>query len=308
VRHPRLLAALLCGAVVAVLVVAGLGAGATDRHPSNGPPITRADATAACVPPPAGTVRLPAIDGRVSVVLHVPPHAKAGAALVLGLPGSGQTARDFASYTGYSRLADRRGFFVAYPTATGARPSWNISGTAAGKPDDVAYLRAVIAAALKVSCASPRRVGVTGVSNGGGMSARLACDAADLVSAAAPVAGGYGSLPGCRPARPVAILEIHGTGDQVVPYAGKGSDGFGKVSRFLAQWRRLDGCPAAVRRAAPRHGVAELTWAPCRAGTAVVHERIAGEPHGWPGQDDLDGRRGFSSTARTWAFLSAHRR
>lgn len=265
---------------------------------------TTATSASACRPPPRSG-RLAAIDGRVPVSLHVPPHARAGLPLVLALGGAGETGGDFARYTGYSHLADRDGFFVAYPTAAGARPSWNVSGTAAGKPDDVAYLRAVIVAAVRASCADPARVGVTGVSNGGGMSARLACDAADLVSAAAPVAGGYGSLPGCHPTRPVPILEIHGTSDRVVPYAGKGAAGFGAVSRFLAQWLRLDGCPAKLtRRSSPEPGVTELRWSPCRDGSALLHDRIQDADHGWPGTDDVLGRHGFSATQRTWAFLS----
>src|SRR5258705_509133 len=182
----------------------------------------------ACVPLTAGTHRLAPIGGRVPVVLHFGGTAKPGAPLVLGLPGAGQTARDFAAYTGFSKLADRKGFSVAYPTATGSRPYWNISGALPGKPDDVAYLREVIPAAVRAACADPARVGVTGVSNGGGMTARLACDAADLIAAAAPVAGGYRSLPDCRPPRPVPILEIHGAVDQVVPYRGTGSSGAGR--------------------------------------------------------------------------------
>lgn len=298
-------------AVVAIVAVVVTATGAVPRASRGSRGATGiADASAAaCTPPRAGSLRMAAIDGRLPVTVHVPPHAKAGAPLVLALPGAGQTGRDLATYTGYSRLADRDGFFVAYPTATGASPSWNISGTRAGKPDDVAYLRAVIAAALRVTCAGPGRVGVTGVSNGGGMSARMACDAADLISAAAPVAGGYGSLPGCHPVRPVAMLEIHGTGDQVVPYAGKGASGFGAVPRFLAQWLRLDGCPAKVtRRSSPQRGVTELTWGGCRDATAVVHDRILDAVHGWPGEDDVLGHHGFSATARTWAFLAAHER
>jgi polyhydroxybutyrate depolymerase len=305
VRYRRLVA----GGVATLAIAAGAVAGA---HAISGsatrPPAATTTGAGTCAPPPAGTLRLAPIDGRIPVALHIPPHAVAGAPLVLALSGAGQTASDLARYTGYSRLADRKGFFVAYPTATGARPVWNISGTAAGKPDDVAYLRAVVAAALRASCADARRVGVTGVSNGGGMSARLACDAADVISAAAPVAGGYGSLPDCHPVRPVPILEIHGTDDRVVPYHGKGSSGFGAVPRFLAQWLRLDGCPGKAMRRSPERGVTELTWAPCRGGSAVVHERIQDAEHGWPGGDDALGRHGFSSTARTWAFLSSHRR
>ena len=62
-----------------------------------------------------------------------------------------------------------------------------------------------------------------GVSNGGGMAARMACDAADLLSAAAPVAGGYSTLPDCHPRRPLPLLEIHSLRDAVVPYTGRGA-------------------------------------------------------------------------------------
>lgn len=265
-------------------------------------------ATAPCTPASAGTHRLQAIDGRTPVVLHVGRNTRPGSPLILGLPGAGQTARDFASYTGYSALADREGFSVAYPTATGSRPYWNISGSRPDKPDDVAYLRQVISASVRAACADPDRVGVTGVSNGGGMSARLACDASDLIAAAAPVAGGYGSLPDCHPRGPVAILEIHGEVDQVVPYTGKGPHNSGAVRTFLGQWRQLDGCVGRPGAQAPHPGVIELRWAGCRGGVVVEHDRIRDAEHGWPGEDDLDDVRQFASTRRTWTFLSAFRR
>ena len=295
-------------AIVGALAAMGsllLGAG-NAAAPATPPPATPPPPP--CVPLKSATHRLPSIDGRIPVVLHVGSSAKPGAPMVLGLPGAGQTARDFATYTGYSKLADRRGFSVAYPTATGSRPFWNISGSLPGKPDDVAYLREVIPAAVQAACADPARVGVTGVSNGGGMTARLACDAADLISAAAPVAGGYRSLPDCRPVRPVPILEIHGAVDHVVPYGGTGTSGAGSVSGFLAQWRRLDSCRGAAKRVSPRSNVVELRWSRCAGGTVVQHDRIIDADHGWPGEDDLDGASEFASTKRTWAFVSAFRR
>ena len=82
-----------------------------------------------------------------------------------------------------------------------------------------------------------RSIYVTGVSNGGGMAARAACELADRLAAAAPVAGGYGTLPACRPSRPLPVLEVHGTGDGVVPYAGKGPRRSGSVAGWLGMWR-----------------------------------------------------------------------
>jgi polyhydroxybutyrate depolymerase len=298
----RLALAVLAAAIGLAVLTAG-GSTATQAPSAT----TRSATAGACTPVP-GSHRLAPIDGRVPVVIHVGTHAKAGAPLVLALPGAGQTAKDFADYTGYSYLADREGFSVAYPTATGSSPFWNISGTSPGKPDDVAYLRRVIAAAVAATCADPDRVGVTGVSNGGGMTARLACDAADLVAAAAAVAGGYGSLPTCRPSRPVPILEVHGQIDQVVPYNGKGPTASGAVSTFLAQWRRLDGCSGAAQRSSPGANVTELRWASCTGGTVVQHARISDADHSWPGEDDLANTSEYASTLRTWAFLSSFRR
>src|SRR3954451_2573560 len=111
----------MVGALAAAGLLLLLGAGtasapATAQLAAPQPP--------ACAPLSPGTHRLTAIDGRIPVVVHVGRGVRAGAALVLGLPGAGQTARDFASYTGYSKLADRERFSVAYPTATGSRPFW----------------------------------------------------------------------------------------------------------------------------------------------------------------------------------------
>lgn len=143
-RRTRVLGGVLVTLAIGAAAVAGTSAlpQRTNRRAS-------ALDGAACTPLPAGTQRMAAIDGRIPVVLHIPRHAARGEPLVLALPGAGQTASDFARYTGYSRLADERNFIVAFPTATGKRPFWNISGASAGKPDDVAYLRAVIRAALR---------------------------------------------------------------------------------------------------------------------------------------------------------------
>jgi polyhydroxybutyrate depolymerase len=260
-----------------------------------------------CAPPTMGNHQIVIEDGRPAVLIHVPRMSPPGGArrpLVLVLPGANMTGADMATYTGYSRLADLKGFLVAYPTASGARPFWNVSTTQADKPDDVAYLRHVIEVLTgDTGCADPARVGVTGVSNGGGMSALLACRAADLLAAAAPVAGGYATLPACEPARPLAVLEIHGLRDEVVPYAGSKASHAGAVGPYLDEWRARDNCPGAPRVSAPVPDVKEQRWT-CAGGRVVAHARVIDAEHGWPGANSL---MPFSSTLRTWRFLSAFR-
>jgi polyhydroxybutyrate depolymerase len=292
-------------AALGVLALAVAVAAFAAQH--GGKSATTAATHPACAPPAPGNHQIVVEDGRPAVLVHVPKAAPPGGGrrpLVLVLPGANMTGADMAHYTGYSRLADLKDFLVAYPTASGTRPFWNVSTTQAGKPDDVAYLRHVIGALTgDTGCADPARVGVTGVSNGGGMSALLACRAADLLAAAAPVAGGYSTLPDCEPARPLPVLEIHGLRDTVVPYAGSKDSHAGAVGPYIDEWRGRDTCPTAARRSAPAPNVLELRWT-CADGRVVAHDRVLDAQHGWPGENSL---KPFSSTLRTWQFISAFR-
>src|SRR5262249_50831546 len=155
--------------------------------------------------------------------------------------GNGKFMED---YTGLSRLSDRKGFVVAYPSAAGNPARWNIAGRPGAAPDDVAFVDSLLDALEARLCIDPSRVYATGVSNGGGMVARLGCDLSDRLRAIAPVAGGYSSLPPCKPARPLSVLEIHGTSDHIVPYAGRGPAKAGSARGYLRGWLRRDRCPS----------------------------------------------------------------
>ncbi len=267
---------------------------------------------APCSTPGAGNHRftVDAGSGPRQVILHVPPGGRRGTRpLVLGLGGAGQTGSAFEHITGYSRLADREGFLVAYPTATGARPFWNISGRMAGKPDDVVFLSKVLDRVEALACVDRSRVYATGVSNGGGMTALLGCSLAWRLAAVAPVAGGYSVQPPCRPARALPVLEVHGDADEVVPYSGKGPAHAGSVRTFLAAWRRINGCRGKARLLPAPRGITELGWSPCASGSDVVHDVVAGEPHSWPGWTRTRSTsKLYSTTYRTWAFFRGHAR
>lgn len=304
-----LLARVLTIALLGVAIVAGLAYAVVQGDDGGDLAAARttgeratAKTDTACPALTAGDHLVRVEDDRAPVLLHVPPRAGTDRRpLVVVLPGATMTGRSMADYTGYSRLADRGGFLVAYPTASGDRAFWNVSGSQPGKPDDVAYLRHVIGQLTSsAACGDPARVGMTGVSNGGGMTALMACQAADLLAAAAPVAGGYSTLPDCHPSRPLPILEIHGLRDGVVPYGGKAPDHAGAVAPYVAAWRRRDRCAPSATQSAPASNVQELAWR-CADGRRVVHARVVDAEHGWPGEDDL---RPFSSTMRTWRFFS----
>jgi polyhydroxybutyrate depolymerase len=289
------------GGVAAIVLLAVVGAlllGGKDDKPA----LAREAATApraGCAGPAPGSYQLPVAADHPPVLLHVPPGTpRARRPVVVMLPGAGQPGAYAEQYTGYSTLADQHGFLVAYPTAAGASAFWNVSGKQTGKPDDVAYLRKVITTLTgKQVCGDPERVGLTGGSNGGGMTAHMACAAADLLTAAASVSGGYSALPPCRPSRRLPILEIHGLRDPIVPYRGKRPDRAGAVRTWLRGWRHRNGCTGPARRSEPADKVQELRWA-CPDGVTVVHDRVLDAQHGWPTLGS------FSSTERTWRFFA----
>lgn len=166
-------------------------------------------------------------------LVHEPASVKGPAALVVVLHGGGGSPSNAERMSRMSELADREGFLAVYPAGTGYFTrrllTWN-SGNCCGYAmkkgvDDTAFLAAVIERMIKEGRVDPKRVFMTGMSNGAMMAQRFACERADLVAAIAPVAGQL-NIPACAPSRPVAVLMIHGLADQNAPYGG----GAGKKS------------------------------------------------------------------------------
>src|SRR6185503_7233112 len=134
---------------------------------------------------------------------------------------------------GMNTKSDQAGFILVMPN--GFQNSWNAGtccgGASTSKLDDVALFRALLAEVGKHLNVDHRRVYATGLSNGGYMSYRLACDASDLFAAIAPGAGAVGinSIGGgtnsasdftaCKPTEHVSVLDIHGTSDPLIPYS-----------------------------------------------------------------------------------------
>jgi polyhydroxybutyrate depolymerase len=189
--------------------------------------------------------------------------------LILALHGARQGGYGMQRYTGLSD--DAHGFLVAYPTTPHDNGFWDV--------DDVPRLLALVDAIKR--CVPVSGVTAIGFSNGGLMANALACRAADRVHAIVLVASGYEGLGPCSPSRPVSVLDIHGTSDQVVGYRG--------LRAFVATWARRDGCaPAPSSRREPE-GVTDLRWHGCDDGSHVEHLRVAGDTHGWPSLADANG-------------------
>lgn len=217
------------------------------------------------------------------------------APLLLVLHGSAGSGEDMMTVTrrGFERLADKEKFIVVYPDALERR--WNDQG---GTVDDVAFLLAIVDKLVADGLVDKTRVFVTGISNGGMMAQRLACEQAERIAGIATVAGGLSEplQATCKPTRPLPVLVIHGTEDPIVPWAGgavAGFEDFGKVlsaretAKFWAANNRCGdgGVIAAEPDRDPKDGtrVKMEVFASCPAGAAVRLAAVEGGGHTWPG-------------------------
>ncbi len=177
---------------------------------------------------------------------------------------------------GLDDLVRRHKAMLAIPTARTdgkGNPFWNATAACCDfdgkKPDDVGYILHVIDDAVARHGADPKQVYLVGFSNGGFLAYRLACDHADKIAAIVSIGGA--APPECKPSSPVAVLDIHGRNDDVVPASGgKLGAGLPRMAVFpstrdaLDVWVRADGCsaPDANGRRRCRRGAADQWMLP----------------------------------------------
>jgi polyhydroxybutyrate depolymerase len=271
--------------------------------------------------------------------VHVPPSYSSTTPMpvLFCMHGLFQNAVMFCLDSGvaWNIKSDAKGFILVMPN--GYQNSWN-GGTCCGAAatnglDDVSLMRAIFAEVAAHLNVDPHRVYATGLSNGGYLSYRLACEASDIFVAIAPSAGAVGTvaigggvdgglpvinstsdLTSCAPTHPVSVLDIHGTDDPLVAY--------GVQAPSLAIFNAADGCSARSTPASvPISGgdTSCVTYGGCPAcpGIEVTGCSVQGGGHCWFGSSDCGTGGGtlgnafvgnnstfMKNTDAIWAFLS----
>ena len=303
--------------------------------------------------------------------IHIPPgyDCTVPAAVVLNIHGGGGSAEgvvratcegglaldpDLDSPHCLNHLADRENFVVASPNGTridargrtycaggGANGYAFIAATACERNvDDVAYIGELLDDLQGIINVDRRRVFSTGLSNGGALSHRLACELSDRIAAIASVGGlnqhGASTPEACAPGRPVPVLMLHGTGDLCWPYEAQppgsgmpaalgchGADVEGGLvasgPQSEALWAANNGCGDATETVLPdvdpQDGstITRIVYSGCDGNGDVEMYRIDGGGHTWPGgwqyrRPALIGptNRDVVATAVVWAFFAAH--
>jgi polyhydroxybutyrate depolymerase len=211
------------------------------------------------------------------------------------------------THKGFNKLADKDGFIMVYPD--GIELNWNdgrMDEEANDRAhreniDDVGFISALIDSMIKDYNINPKRVYITGISNGAIMSYRLACELSHKITAIAPVDGSipYLLFPECSPSRHVSVLAINNVNDPLVPF--EGGDIYGQFHRIklgkvlsvnesIGFWVKQNMCsntPVVTEEPDrdPRDGtrVTSKQYINVIDRTEVILYAVDGGGHTWPG-------------------------
>jgi len=246
-----------------------------------------------------------------SYVVHVPPRYdhETATPLVLAFHGYSNSPAQQEEWSMLSEKAAAAGFVLVYPRGTGIISGWNGGDCCGSMVDDVGFVSALVDRLQAELCIDPRRVYATGFSNGGFLAHRLACELSDRIAAIASVAGVLG-IDACSPTRPMPVLQMHGTGDLVVPYEGSTLLGFESVAETIAGWVARDGCEGEPVITYQQEEVTCERHETCEAGAQVELCTIEGGGHTWPGGADIFGAgpttQNLEANDRLWEFFLEH--
>jgi len=251
--------------------------------------------------------------------------------LVLVIHGGGSTDLGMIKLTKkrWHNLADRNGFYVAYPNAA-FKKTWDfgegrISERLRKRVDDLAYFERVIDDVSSRVRIDQNRVFATGISRGGQASYYLACNLSERIRAVVPVAMGLPTfmVDECETGSPVAIAIINGTADPQVPFDGGEIMVFRQrrgvvlsANETVLLWRERNGCksmsPTTHRIDEPNDetSVEVTSWTQC-SGAPVMFYKIINGGHTWPRglqylKPSIVGHTSYDIDAseRAWEFFS----
>lgn len=259
---------------------------------------------------PGGTAAQTITSGGVQreYVLHLPADydSRAAQALVLVLHGRGKSDDSQATVT----AIDQANTIAVYPQGlpgTKGESAWpGAPYSTAAQDGDPQFISDLITHLQQTLCVDATRIMLAGKSNGGGFVGLLACTMSQRIVAVAIVSGAFYGQHGCTPDRPIPVLDFHGTGDTTIPYDGDADRDLPAIPDWLSQWAAQNRCHHGPQTFFVKDDVTGLRWVGCHNGATVVHYRITGGGHVWPGGTSEGATQTISATDLLVQFLWTH--
>jgi len=238
--------------------------------------------------------------------------------LVLNLHGYTSNGTEQSFYGNFKPIADTAGFIVVHPegtiqTGTASTQFWNV-GFFPSNVDDIGFLESLIDTISTSYNIDATRIYSTGMSNGGFMSYKLACESNRFAAIASVTGSMTGQMQNnCSPIKPIPVMEIHGTADPTVPYNGQ--SGMLSIDNVLSIWAGYNGCTAApTMTMVPNINTTDgataehYVYAPGTNNVTMEHYKVINGAHTWPGAAITIGVTcmDFSASKEIWRFFSQY--
>ena len=219
-------------------------------------------------------------------------------------------------YTMMDNTADANNFIVVYPDGIGN--AWNVGwfGNYHSGTDDVGFISKLIDTMSLLYNVDLNRVYACGLSNGGFLSHRLACELDNRIAAIASVAGEFSDSVAyyCNPSRKIPIMMIHGTNDPTVPYTGLGTIG---TEESIAIWLNKNECSLVNDTIdVPNTNTTDtataqrINYRSCANNTELLFYKINGGGHTWPNAlintNYGPTCRDFDASTEIWNFFNRY--
>ena len=237
------------------------------------------------------------------------------------------TADHMAENYDLIQKSDKEGFIVAFLNGasklhSGKLATWNAGNCCAyaveSKSDDVGFVKNTINdIKSKINIG---KIYATGMSNGGMLSHRLACDMSDTFSAIASVTG-TNNYDDCYPEKPISILHIHSLNDSHVLFEGgcgpdcriKAETEFDSVPNTITNWVKRNNCNSNPKRVLDKNGAYCDLYVECDENVQVKLCVTIDGGHSWPGLKAKSGNpiekqipsQKISATDEIWDFFKS---
>ncbi|TVY42228.1 Feruloyl esterase B [Lachnellula occidentalis] len=256
-------------------------------------------------------------------LIHIPSTyvSTTPAELIFSFHGHGAKASDQEDISQFSNATFNPNGIAVYPQ--GKKESWQGAPYANKSINDIEFVKDMISNFTETYCIDTSRIYASGMSNGGGFTATLACDPSvnTQIAAFAPVSGAYyiKNSTACEPTaievpcdkgdRVVPVIEFHGDHDTTIPYGGEGKSGecLPEISHFVRSWSGRDGLGLENKTTYDMYdGSVTRSMFPADSSDPnfglVQHYKTAGLAHKWPSMDTTN----YDATPIIMEFFGNH--
>jgi polyhydroxybutyrate depolymerase len=220
--------------------------------------------------------------------------------LIIAMHGGFGNGPQLENQSQISVKADEENFIVVYPEGVQGFlniRTWN-GGECCGYAvenniDDVGFIDALLDSLQANYAIDSLRVYATGMSNGGFMAYRLACELSHRIAAIAPVAASM-ALDVCSPLNKVPIIHFHSYLDNNIPFEGGVGSGFSNhynppLDSVLNVWGEINNCELTNDTVSDLFEYTHIVWGDCECDYSIEYYITYDGGHSWPGGQGLLG-------------------